>query len=222
MYEFHYSTKNFGDMRSSKNREEFLNYHKLDSKPLIIPEQVHGNNVVVVSKEEAGSLIMGADGLVTGDDTLVLGVLAADCVPLLFVDPKKRMFGVVHAGWRGTLGGIVKNIIDKMKVLGAHPKDILVSIGPHIGMCCYDVPQERVQHFFDMFGNDSKVASFIEGKWYLDVGYANFLSLVDQGIFSKNIHSPIVCTSCQIDTYFSYHKNKKSFGEMMGVIAWKI
>jgi len=87
-------------------------------------------------------------------------------------------------------------------------------------MCCYDVPAERAQRFLDMFGNNPKVASLIEGKWHLDVGYANFLTFVDQGIFPKNIHSPIACTSCQVENFFSYRKDtKKTFGEIMGV-AW--
>ncbi len=221
---FVYSKRHDGDMRDATKRKAFLRSLHLPLN-LILPEQVHGTEIAVVSSEDIEKKIPNVDGLVskaTPDQNFILGVLVADCVPLLLVDPKTRILGVVHAGWRGTIGGIARKVVEVMKTLGAQSKDILVSIGPHIGMCCYDVPAERAQRFLDMFGNNPKVASLIEGKWHIDIGYANFLTLVDQGILPKNIHSPITCTSCQVENFFSYRKDKKeTFGEMMGVVTWK-
>ncbi len=211
-------------MRDATKRKAFLRSLHLPLN-LILPEQVHGTEIAVVNSKDIEKKIPNVDGLVskaTPDQNFTLGVLVADCVPLLLVDPKTRILGAVHAGWRGTIGGIARKIVEVMKTLGAQPKDILVSIGPHIGMCCYDVPAERAQRFLDIFHNDPKVASLIEGEWHIDVGYANFLTLVDQGILSKNIQASIGCTSCQIDTYFSYRKDtKETFGEMIGIVTWK-
>lgn len=222
MYAYGFSTRKGGNIQDARVREQFLASLSLDPRRVVLARQVHGNQIAAVDSKDAGREIPDADGLVSKDPSVVLGVRVADCVPLLFVDPKTRVMGVAHAGWRGTLGMIAKNVIEKMKSLGAHAEDVLVFIGPHIGMCCYDVPKERAQRFLDAFGNDPKIASFIEGKWHLDVGYANFLTLVAQGILPAHIHSQITCTSCQVEKFFSYRKDTKdTFGEMMGVMAWK-
>ncbi len=221
---FAYSKRHDGDMRDAMKQETFLRSLHLPYN-LIMPEQVHGTEIVVVSSKDIGKKIPNVDGLVgklTSDQNFTLGVFVADCVPLLFLDPKKRIIGASHAGWRGTLGKITKNIIDTMKTLGAQQKDILVSIGPHIGMCCYDVSADRAKLFREEFHDEPKVSSLIEGKWHIDLGYANFLTLIDAGVLTNHIDGLPTCTSCQIDTYFSYRKDaKETFGEMMGVVAWK-
>ena len=212
-------------MRDATKRKAFLRSLHLPLN-LILPEQVHGTEIAVVSSKDIEKKIPNVDGLVgkvTPDQNFILGILVADCVPLLLVDPKARVIGVAHAGWKGTLGGIAKNVIEKMKTVGAQPKDILVSIGPHIGMCCYDVSADRAKLFREEFHDEPKVSSLIEGKWHLDLGYGNFLTLIDAGVLTNHIDGLPTCTSCQIDTYFSYRKDtKETFGEMMGVVAWKI
>ncbi len=205
-------------MRSPKSREVFLKLLTVGPKQLILPEQVHGNKVVEVS-EKRKDQTPGSDGLVSRDDSVVLGVLAADCVPLMFVDPKKRIAGVAHAGWRGTLANIAANTVEAMKALGSHPEDVMVSIGPHIGACCYDVPKERALKFQHRFGK----TLMPEGKdhWQIDLGKANVLSLTKAGILPKHIKQSAICTCCDQD-YFSYRRDtKETFGEIMGVIVWK-
>lgn len=222
MYMYGFSTREQGDMRRDTKREAFLKFLSLDAASLVLAQQIHGDRIAVVTRKETGRQIPDVDGLVSADQHVILGVRVADCVPLLFVDPKTRIIGAAHAGWRGTVSGIAKGIIHTMKSLGAQPKNIVAFIGPHIGMCCYDVSGERAQLFLKTLHNDPKVASLIEGTWHLDLGYANFLTLIDGGILSSHIDGPPTCTSCQVDTFFSYRKdNKKTFGEQMGVIGWK-
>lgn len=217
MYEFRYSTRHSGDMRLLKNREKFLRQLTLRHTSLLIPEQVHGNKVIAVSKRQ--NQIQGSDGLVSADEAMVLGVLGADCVPLLFVDPKKRISGVAHAGWRGTIANITLNVIEEMKALGSSPEDIIVSVGPHIGSCCYVVPKERALKFQHMFGDE--VVHEEKNHWQLDLGKANFFALTKSGITPDHIDNSPVCTSCDRN-YFSYRRDsKKTFGEMLGVVIWK-
>lgn len=220
MYEYRYSTRSLGDMRKIQSRKDFLKHLGLENKQLVIPEQVHGSRVVIVTKKDGGTKVVGADGLVTKDPSIVLGVLAADCVPLLFVDPEKRILGAAHAGWRGTLAGIAQHTVDAMKSLGSLPSDIVVSIGPHIHSCSYSVPEERAMHFRKAFGND-RVTSLQDKTWFIDLGLANYLTLTRSGIVPTHIENISDCTFCGPE-YFSYRKdNKKTFGEMMGVMAWK-
>ncbi len=205
-------------MRLSKNRENFLTQLTFGHKQLVIPEQVHGNKVVEVSRKQKDQ-ILGSDGLVSSDSSLVLGVLAADCVPLLFLDPKKRVMGVAHAGWRGTLANIAAETTQAMKTLGSRPEDILVSIGPHIGSCCYDVPKARALKFQHLFGDG--VVHEEKNHWQVDLGKANFFALTKAGIMPKHIDRSGVCTCCD-SGYFSYRRDSKEiFGEILGVVIWK-
>ena len=148
-------------------------------------------------------------------------MLAADCVPLLFIDPKKRILGVAHAGWRGTLDGTAMHTVDAMKSLGSLPSDIVVSMGPHIGKCSYVVPEDRAMHFHEAFSEDTQVTLFDGNAWFVDLGLANCLMLMRSGILPDHIEHSAPCTYCSPD-YFSYRKDsKETFGEMLGVITWK-
>lgn len=188
----------------------------------IFAEQIHGNSIATVTASDADSIVPGVDGLVyrvNGGAPLHLAVRVADCVPILAWDTEVHVIGTAHAGWSGTLGNIVGNLISAMQKQGADPKKIRVSIGPHIGMCCYDVPEDRAKKFLTKFGADAKIASFFENAWHVDIGWANYVSCIRAGIVPKHIEAPIVCTSCQVDKYFSYRKDSnETFGEQIGAI----
>ena len=214
-----YSTKSAGDMRKPSNQEAWLTAMGTSVASLVLGEQIHSAVAAVVDDVPPGE-IAGVDGLVTGQKGITLGVVAADCAPLLLADVKKGVAAAAHAGWRGTLEGIAPVCIKKMIDAGASASDIIVSIGPHIGMCCYSVPQDRAEKFQAAFGSDPKIATHIEGTWHLDIGYVNALQLTGAGVLPEHIDAPVVCTSCQSDIFYSYRKDpKESFGEILGVIA---
>ena len=107
-----------------------------------------------------------------------------------------------------------------MKKAGADEKNIFVSIGPHIGMCCYNVLPDRAEAFEKSFGTDEKIAAKIQGEWHLDIGYANLELLRKAGVPAKHIDAPVFCTSCQVDRFNSFRKDpKERFGVQLGVIA---
>ena len=116
---------------------------------IAIPQQVHGTRIAVVTKKDQGKTISGVDGLVSKD--ISIGVSFADCVPILAVDPEAKIIGTAHAGWKGTLHGIAQELILAMKNAGADVKNIYISIGPHIGMCCYNVGEDRAKAFQNKF-----------------------------------------------------------------------
>ena len=203
-----FTTRKDGDMKDSvANRERIVHQLFGDARELKTAPQTHSNEV-------------GLDAIISKDKNVALGVFVADCVPILLSDD--RAIGAIHAGWKGTLGGITINTINEMKKAGTEPNEMMVWIGPHIGMCHYDVPESRAQKFLNTFDNDPKVASFFENKWHVDIGWANYRQLVDSGVKPEHINAPPTCTACQIDTYFSFRKDsKESFGEIMGVIGFK-
>lgn len=218
-----YSSRAIGDARTRAGKDTVLKLLGIESQKLFEPDQVHGNEVAVLDDVGLG-VHAGVDGLIhkVNASPVTLSVHVADCVALLLVDPVSRLIGAIHAGWKGTLGGITTNSIREMVKLGSNPSDVIVSIGPHIGMCHYDVPEERAQKFLNAFDNNPKVASFYEGAWHVDIGWANYRQLLDNGIRKEHIDAPLTCTACQIDTYFSFRKDtKETFGEIMGVIGFK-
>ncbi len=210
-----YSARLHGDMRKKEAREAFLKHLHIDPKQLVLAQQVHGNDVAVVTEKDAKKEIAYVDGLVTRSAVVALGMRTADCVPLLFYDVKHHVIGAAHAGWKGTLANIAGRVIDVMKTLGAAPEDTFVSVGPHIGVCCYTVPEERVRMFQKKFGTNSNV---ITGE-KVDIGLANMTNLIASGVARKHITMSSKCTSCCVNEFFSYRKDRKqTFGEMMGII----
>ena len=197
----------------------FLKDQNINSQRLIAMEQTHGSHVGRTVEADAGKIVPGVDGLVTAEADIYLGVNTADCVPLFFFEPVKKIIGVAHAGWKGTLGNIARNTVDKIKSFGSEAKDIRVAIGPHIGGCCYLVNKSRALQFQSQF-QDDRIAFQSVGEWYVDLGLANKMQLVEAGILNPHIDTPIGCTSCENDRFFSYRKDKKAmFGEMLGIMS---
>lgn len=217
-----FSTRALGDGRIEAGTSAICHALLLDRRTLLQSKQIHSANVKIVSDVSALP-VPDADGLVTHQRSgVTLGVRTADCVPILLVDPLACISSAVHAGWRGTAGEIVIHAVVAMVEKGAQINHIRAIIGPHIGMCCYSVNQERAQLFRKKYPNDPKVISRIGTGWFLDIGWINYLQLQKAGVSRDQIDAPITCTSCQIHDFYSYRKDtKSSFGEMLGVIGWK-
>ncbi|MDE2181305.1 MAG: laccase domain-containing protein, partial [candidate division NC10 bacterium] len=109
---------------------------------IITAKQVHGNTVLKVSRGDE-KLAGTGDGLMTDAPNLCVGVMAADCVPLLFVEPARKIAAAVHAGWRGTAAGIAPRAVALMReTYRVDPAALHVAMGPSIGPCCYEVGPE--------------------------------------------------------------------------------
>jgi len=118
---------------------------------LVVAEQVHGAAVALVGAADAGrgakaatDAVAGADALVTADPGPVLAVLVADCAPVILLDPAARVLGCVHAGWRGTVGGVLEATLGAMRSLGARPERTVAGIGPTVAADRYEVGPEVV------------------------------------------------------------------------------
>lgn len=218
-----FSTRHLGDARSATIRHQIIGRLDMNAGSLIVTKQVHGNHVVKASQKDRGSTIKNADGIVAtyAHTPITLGVVVADCVPLLLVDPVARVISAVHAGWKGTLGNIASQAVTGMEELGALPYRIYASIGPHIGMCCYDVPKERAMLFKRKDEDQALVTTYYNDSWHLDLARVIVLQLLAMGVSRDTIDVSSSCTSCQSGEFFSFRKDsKESFGEILAVIGF--
>jgi polyphenol oxidase len=202
----------------TESREQFFKELGISSDDVVQGEQVHGIRVAVINDDAKEKILPGIDGLIS--KKLPIGVTFADCVPILAVDPKAGIIGTAHAGWKGTLARIARELTIAMKKAGADINNTYISIGPSIGMCCYNVHEDRAKTFQKSFGENEKIAKKIQGTWYLDIGYANYQTLLEGGIPKDHIDVSTLCTSCRNSEFHSFRRDtKEKFGVELGVIA---
>lgn len=133
------STATLGDMKDEKNRKDLLEkYFRSDA--IIFGEQVHGENIKIVTGNEPEKILSQTDGLITREKGIILAVFTADCLPVFIFDKIKKIIGLVHAGRLGLSKFIVSKAIDMfVNNFGSNALDIYAAIGPHICKKCYNV-----------------------------------------------------------------------------------
>ena len=202
-------------------RRNVLDNLALVSRAFAVPEgalvlmgQVHGDRIQVI---DAGPLpaepVPQCDGLITDRPGVALAIRTADCVPIFFLDPVRRVIGAAHAGWRGTALGIAAQMVDLMRSrFASHSGDLRAAIGPAIGPCCYQVDAPVATAL--SAGWDT--ATFLtpcrdEGRWMLDLVAANSLQLIERGLSPGNVFTAASCTACRRDLFFS-HRGESEIG----------
>ncbi len=218
-----FCTRNVGDARQISNILNFFSQGNLFQKQIIIPEQIHSINIEVIGKSgnERIRKIEETDGLLTQDTNVILTIKTADCVPIAFADKKKKIVGISHQGWRGSLKRMAQKMIEQMTSLGSKKEDIHIVIGPAINNCCYDIDEDRYYSFLEEFdGYSSRIFHFRAGKYHLSLPYLNYLLIRDTGISKENIDFFPFCTACDKDRFFSFRRNdKQTYGEMLSFIT---
>ncbi|MDR5659357.1 peptidoglycan editing factor PgeF [Serpentinicella sp. ANB-PHB4] len=217
-----------GDKKENvlENYRRFCNALGIDYKNLVLSSQTHGNAVRVVTKEDMGKGITKVrdydhiDGLITNEPNLALVTHYADCVPLFFLDPEKKVVGVAHAGWKGTVGKIGEKMIDRFKDhYGSNPEDILVGIGPSIGVCCYEVSGDVIEQFKKLGPEDKKWwIDKRNDKYQIDLWGLNRTILERRGVKTNNITVTDICTRCNKEYLFSHRGHLGKRGGLAAVI----
>lgn len=204
-------------------------------------EQVHDTKIAVVRKNDRGkgyadrtSAFQDTDGLVTNEPDVLLTSFYADCVPLYFLDPKNKVMGLAHAGWKGTVKLISHAIIDTMeREFGSNRAEIRTAIGPSIGQCCYEVDDMvmgKVREAVEAIGvtqADYEAHSFFipsqsDGKTMLNLKELNRIIMIKAGILPTHIECTTWCTSCHPELFFSYRKQNGITGRMASWIGRKV
>ena len=188
---------------------------------IITMKQIHGDQIIDVKDrkvKEAGE----GDGMKTREKEAFLGILTADCVPILFVVREKGIVAVVHAGWRGTLAGIAPKMVRLLEnEHGVSPGAIEAALGPAIGPCCYEVQQDVSRPLVERWGKIAELCvEHRESKIFLDLRRLNRAILEQAGVPSRQIFVVGPCTSCAAEDFFSYRRERKETGRQISFIGW--
>lgn len=190
-------------------------------EPLVL-NQVHGTRVLAVSRQTSledvrAEAHRGADGVVVAPDAGQVAPLLcfADCMPLIFVGPEGA-FGVAHAGWRGVMGEIAKEALDRLRaVSGVRPDEVNVYVGPHIRACCFEVSDELASDFRQRFG----VLASPKHR-HVDLVASVRSTLEACGVSPDRICDARVCTSCNVQDFYSYRAEGGQCGRH-GAVAFR-
>jgi len=224
------------------NRKKFQAALGAEKFPLIVLKQIH--SAIIWPFTSNPKEACKGDASLTKTPGLLLGIQTADCVPILLVDPEKRVVAAIHAGWRGTLARVLEKTVGELCAhFQSNPADLFVAIGPSIGPCCYEVGADLVTQFSSQFADAHEY--FDEPRtgeepnplqWlnmmppghqpppknvHLDLPKANRSQLLAAGVREKNIFSSGLCTACHPDLFFSYRKQGPHSGRMLSATAIK-
>lgn len=214
--------------------------------PLVALKQIHSNLVRLAGAADSHREVpWKADGLMTDEPGLLLGIQTADCIPILIADRKRQVVAAFHAGWRGTVSRIVESGVGRMRLeFGSRPEDMAAAIGPGIGCCCYAVGDEVLSSFESQFAYARELFrevydadpvhirypmlfmtqrapghSEIGPSLHLDLAEANRRQLLAAGLKPGAIEMVGGCSNCQPELFFSHRGSQGRAGRMMSVIG---
>ncbi|MDF2721894.1 MAG: multicopper polyphenol oxidase [Paenibacillus sp.] len=202
-------------------------------------EQVHGANVAVVTREHRGRGRLAADdalpdvdALITNEPGIWFVSYYADCVPIYFFDPIRRIIGLAHAGWKGSVLKIARSTVENMQnEYGSNPADIQAVVGPSIGPCCYEVDrnvQMRIAAVAEelQIGEQDRLSLYepgdAEGKYMANLQQFNRQIMIKAGILPSHIEICGLCTGCRTDLFFSHRKEHGLTGRMVSWIGLEL
>jgi YfiH family protein len=233
--------------RVERNRASLLRVagavEKSKPWPLVTLRQIHSDLIHVVRSREPHRLT--GDGLITDLTGVALGILTADCFPVLLVDTRRRAVGAFHAGWRGTVKRIVEKGVGIMRLeFGSCAEDIYAAIGPGIQSCSFEVGEEVEEAFHSQFDYAAELFHRVQEsdpvrekypllfmnqrapghgnpciKLHLDLREANRRQLLAAGVPAANITALEGCTVCSPRRFFSHRREKGQTGRMLALVG---
>ena len=232
-----FATMNFSFTRGDdpeavkENYRRMANALNVDMGRMVVTWQTHTTNVRLVLEQDFGKGVISdrdyrdVDGLITNIPGVTLVTFFADCVPLYFVDTKKRAIGLSHSGWRGTVNRMGAETIRRMtEVFGTDPADVVACIGPSICQDSYEVGSEVIEQFRTAFDEKHYENLFYEkpnGKYQLNLWEANQIVLKEAGIPEKQIYVTDICTYCNPDLLYSHRRCAEKRGNLCAFLCLK-
>lgn len=209
-----------------ENLRRFARAVGFDENRLVITQQTHTVNIFEAAASDAGRGITrprgytDIDGLFTQAENLPLLTFHADCVPLFFYAPIRRMVGVAHAGWRGTIQNIAGVMVAALVERGCAAQEIRAAIGPSAGPCCYQIGPEVARLFAPLADEQGPlyIPDKAPGKFLLDLWRANRALLLAAGLLPENITIGGLCTVCHPEIFYSHRVQGNNRGTMAAMI----
>ena len=232
-----YESMNLSFSRGDREEAVWENYRRIagavgfDLESVVTSDQTHTANVRVVTEEDKGRGLIrpreyqDVDGMVTNVPGITLVTFYADCVPLYLVDPVQRAIGLVHSGWKGTVGKIGLEAVRVMeREYGTDPINLTAAIGPSICQDCYEVSEDVIEEFQEAFPEEQWENLFYrkpDGKYQLNLWEANRLIFLEAGLGPEKIALPGLCTCCNPRLLFSHRASKGRRGNLAAFLALK-
>lgn len=218
-----------------KNKEKITEDYKkicdklgIEYSNICRPKQTHTDIIKNINDGDEGiykEKFYDVDGLVTNKEDKILLLSFADCTPLLFFDPVKKVISNVHSGWRGTVQMIGKKAVEKMiKDYDCNPKDIICCIGPTIRKCHFEVEDDAKDIFYNAFKDVIDINKYItkiegkQNKYYIDTVEINKQVLLQAGLKEENIIDSKICSVCNCDKIHSYRAEGKQSGRNIAIM----
>ena len=190
-------------------------------KKIALLHQIHSNKIHFIKKISKKKLV--GDGLITKSKGLMIGVLTADCAPIIFFDPNKNIIGIAHAGWKGAYKKIALEMIKKFKKNGSKLKDIIAVIGPCISQKNYEVKNDFKAKFISQSLRNKIFFKNIKNKIYFDLKSYIFQQLKNEGV--DNVELIKKDTFCTKNNFFSARRSLKNkindYGRNISIIMIK-
>lgn len=236
-----WSSMNLSYSRGDKKEAVDENYRRIASvlgcemSDMVCSDQTHTTNVRAVAYQDCGKGIVvpkdytDVDGLITNVPGIVLVTLYADCVPLYFIDTRRKAIGLSHSGWRGTVGRMGRHTLEAMaEEYGTKAEDVVAAIGPSICQECYEVSSDVAEAFYQEFSRPGQGEEILydkgNGKYQLNLWKANQMVLQEAGIKPENIQVTDLCTCCNPQYLFSHrasHGKRGNLGAFLGLLPEK-
>ena len=234
-----FATMNLSYTRGDRREAVDENYRRIAAvlgcsvEDIVCSDQTHTTNLRVVGRGDCGKGVtrqkdyQDVDGLLTDETGVYLATFYADCVPLYFVDERKKAIALAHSGWRGTVARMGQCVVEKMReVYGTDPADLTAVVGPSICQDCYEVSEDVAEAFTEAFSGPEQEREILYdkggGKYQLDLWRANEIVLTEAGIPRENIQVTDLCT-CHNDRYLYSHRASQgkcgNLGAFLGINA---
>tara|TARA_Y100000590_G_C15555516_1_gene952645 strand:+ start:273 stop:1034 length:762 start_codon:yes stop_codon:yes gene_type:complete len=222
-----YKSLNCG-LGSNDKKENVIKNLELVSKKigcqkefLITLNQKHSNQVIHFRNQQSIKNKLTGDSIVSEVKNVGIGILTADCAPILFYDPVKKIIGCVHSGWKGALNGIIDNTIKKFNEIGSNNNDLISVIGPCIGKQSYEVRDDLYKKFIDQnFEYKNCFEKISDNKYNFDLRGVINKKLSDLNI--KNIENINIDTFSEKKFFYSYRRSvvnrENDYGRCISVI----
>lgn len=234
-----HSTMNLGFQNGDFPERVYENYNRICTAIGVQPEsvvhakQTHKDRVRIVTAEDRGKGYNrdrdydDIDALITNESGVTLTILTADCVPVYLVDPVKRVIGLAHSGWRGTVQRIAAKTVKYMQeTYGCRPADIIAVTGPCICWDCYEVGEEVAESFRSEFGDNlfQKISHAEHSNYtkpHIDLTEAIAQTLLEAGLKEDSVTQCGMCTSCNSELLFSHRVTQGKRGTLASFLSIK-
>ena len=196
-----------------ENKAEFLRNAwrgaGLGTKVSLYLKQVHSGTVVQFLNGDLPAQVPTGDAILTDSNKAFIVIQVADCLPVLFFDPVKKLAAGAHAGWKGSLLGVVPEVVRQLRPLGSRPENLRVWLGPSIRACCYEVDVERAV-LFPRRGDSER---------HIDLVSFNLKLLEEAGVRKNSVHIDPRCTACSAEQFPSYRREGGETGRIFACLA---